>query len=593
MNGDTSPSAGSAAIPPLPPGYTLDGAPAAIPPVTASAPPPLPPGYTLDQSQPPVPQTTQRGVAKNVGAGLAFDAPAGIINFASDLGANLLHPLVVGLGTGYDAIAPSLGLPRMTPGQRADLYGQPQPGQTQLPPEQQPIGTRAVNAADAAIPGQTAATLPATPIEAGARRFAGAAETVATLGPGGAIAPVVAGVSAAVAPEIAKHVPDWAQTGTELAVNAIPQIAAGAGASRGSPTVDAADAATVQLARDKFGIPLNATDITPGSQFRTPASVQASVDGLQGNIVKEMGEDPNTPDLASRNRITTGPGGVMDRTATRVGQVFDDVANRTDINPTETNTAVTKLANIDHTLDLENLTDAQKAMIRRNIDLVQDAAVRGNGSISGADYQGLTKNGTPIDRLASNSDPNVAAIGMQIKSAIDDGFQASASPADQAALTQARYQWRLMKTVQPLVERAQGANIDPGAFASRAVAASRKLDGSTGGIAYTGGGTIGELARIGDVISRGPTPVQPSIVGDILHPPAGGLGYLSPEHWGAEAALHGAQVVGKQIAGPYLRSGFNAQQVINNALYRPTLFGGAALGGVGGVAANQLIQPQP
>jgi hypothetical protein len=280
----------------------------------------------------------------------------------------------------------------------------------------------------------------------------------------------------------------------------------------------------------------------------------------------------------------------MDRTATRVGQGFDDVASRTDINSNETNGVITKLAAIDHGLDLENLTDAQKAMIRRNIDLVQNAAVRGNGIISGADYQGLTRNKTPIDKLASNSDPNVAAIGMQIKSALDDGFQASASPADQTALTQLRYQWRLMKTVEPLVEKAQGANIDPGEFVTRAIAASRKLDGSTGGIAYTGGGNIGELARIAGVLDRAPTPVSPSLVQDILHPPGGPLAYLMDPKMAAVA--HGAQVIGKQVAGPYLRSGFNAQQVINNALYRPSVLGGMALGYGAGVAPppNKLLR---
>jgi hypothetical protein len=572
---------GSASIPPLPPGYTVDDQ------NSSAAPPPLPPGYTLDQATPPVPLTTWRGVAKNAAAATAVDAPSAIFDFLSNAGANILHPLVVAGGTAYDALAPTFGLPRMTPEQRADLYGLPQPGQTQLPPEQQQLGTRVMTAADAAIPGQTAATLPASPVEAMVRRGVAGAETGAVLVPGGVLPAIAGGVGTAAAPVVAEHVPDWAKPGTELAVAAIPQVAAGAAASRGRPTVDAADAATVHLAREKYKIPLNAPDITPGSQFRTPASVQGSMDAFQGNIVKELGENPNTPDLLSRNRITTG---AMDNTATRVGQGFDDVASRTNINPTETGNAITKLAHIDGTLDLEaGLTDANKAAIRRNIDLVQNAAAKGNGSISGADYQALTTTKGAIDRLAGNSDPNVAAVGMQIKSALDDAFQASASPADQATLSQLRYQWRLMKTVQPLVEKAQGANIDPGEFMTRAVAASRKLDGSTGGMAYTGGGTIGELARIGGLISRGPTPVSPSIVQDIVHPPGGPLAYFMDPKLAAVA--HGAQVAGKQIAGPYLRSGFNTQQVINNALYRPTLLEGAALGYGAGAAGNQLMPP--
>ena len=532
-------------------------------------------------------------MAKNAAAALAEDVPAGLMNFAADPGGTLLHPLVVAGGTAYDAAAPYLGLPRMSPDLRSALYDQPPPGQTQAPTDQ-PIGTRVMNAVDAAVlpPDRSATTLPATPDEAMVRRGVGAAATVATMGPGGLLAPAVAGVSAAVAPEIAKTAPDWAQPGVELAVNTIPQIVTGGIASRAGPT-DAADAATMQLARDKFDIPLNATDITPGSGYRTPASMQASVDGLQRNIVSEMGEDPNTSDLLSRNKITTGPGGVMDRTATRVGGVFDDVANRTNVNPAETNNVITKLANIDGGLDLENLTDAQKALIRRNIDLVQNAAANGNGTISGADYQGLTRTGTPLDKLASNSDPTLAAIGMQIKSALDDGFQASASPADQAALTQARYQWRLMKTVQRLAEKAQGANIDPGDFASRVVPRHAQA------------GRIDRRHRL--YRRRCDRRTQPHRGRHRSRADTGfaffDRRYIAPSRWRPvagymidpklERIAHGLQVVRNQLAGPYLRSGINAQNVINNALYRPSLLGGSLQGGVGGVASNRLMPPAP
>ena len=147
-----------------------------------------------------------------------------------------------------------------------------------------------------------------------------------------------------------------------------------------------------------------------------------------------------------------------------------------------------------------------------------------------------------------------------------------------------------MKTVQPLAEKAQGANIDPGEFASRVVAASRKLDGSTGGIAYTGGGTIGELGKIGNLLSRAPAPVEPSLTRDMLHPSLGGL-FFAERYPALAAGLHAVQVGAKQLAGPYQRSGFNLDQVLNNALYRPSLLGGTLQGGVGGVALNQFMPP--
>ena len=244
--------------------------------------------------QAPVPQDTLRGVAKNAAAATAEDVPAGLMNFAADPGGTLLHPLVVAAGTAYDAAAPYLGLPRMSPDLRSALYDLPPPVNSsgtsapapspdlppdvadyvnkyatppgQTPPSDLPIGTRVMNAVDAAVlpPDRSATTLPATPHEAMVRRGVGAAETIATLGPGGILPPVVAGASAAAAPVIADQAPDWAKPGVELAVNTIPQMLTGAAASRAGPTVDAADAATVQLARDKFDIPANATTITPG-----------------------------------------------------------------------------------------------------------------------------------------------------------------------------------------------------------------------------------------------------------------------------------------------------------------------------------------
>ena len=243
----------------------------------------------------------------------------------------------------------------------------------------------------------------------------------------------------------------------------------------------------------------------------------------------------------------------MDRTTTRVGQGFDDVASRTNITPDETNNIITNLANIDGNLDLTaEITPADKAVIRRNIDLIQNAAAKGNGTISGADYQALTKYKADIDRLASNGDPNVAAVGMQIKHVLDDGFQASASEADKAALTNLRYQWRLMKTVQPLAEKAQGASIDPGNFPT-GLSPRRASWTAQPEASLIPAAAIGELGRIGRVIGRGPEPVSPSLVGDIMHPPGGPLGYMmDPKLAGA---AHAAQVVGNQIAGPYSVAG--------------------------------------
>ena len=183
---------------------------------TTGAAPPAAPSQMSDADVFGTPQqTTWRGVAKNAAAATAEDVPAGLMNFAADPGGTLLHPLVVAGGTAYDAVAPYLGLPRMSPDLRSALYDLPPPvnsGGTpapapspdlppgvadyvnkyatppgQTPPPDLPIGTRVMNAVDAAVlpPERSATTLPATPPEAMVRRGVGAAATVATMGPGG------------------------------------------------------------------------------------------------------------------------------------------------------------------------------------------------------------------------------------------------------------------------------------------------------------------------------------------------------------------------------------------------------------------------
>ena len=269
--------------------------------------------------------------------------------------------------------------------------------------------------------------------------------------------------------------------------------------------------------------------------------------------------------------------------------MFDDVASRTNVNPAETNNVITELANIDGGLDPdggENLTDTQKALIRRNIDLVQNfPPPMATAPVNGADISGdLTRTrGRPSTSWRATAIKTSRPVGMQIKSALDDGFQASASPADQAALTQIlRYQWRLMKTRAAAGGESAGAPtlIDPGEFASRVVAASRKLDGSTGGIAYTGDGTIGELGKIAGVYSRsGPRLSGGTIICDEGHASSitlGGLGSLAGQFIlsSRPRVACPCRSAENNSPGHTNRSGFNlAQSVLNNALYRPSLLG--------------------
>jgi len=214
----------------------------------------------------------------------------------------------------------------------------------------------------------------------------------------------------------------------------------------------------------------------------------------QQAVAKLFGEDTNSG-------ITYD---VMGRAADRIGGVFDDIANRTRIQggtPLQSD-----LTNIALEMPQYGLTEAQKTPIKAQFQNVLSAFSDGNGEITGKAYQNLTQTGGPLDSVISSTDPTVSAFGMKIKNALDNAFQRSASPEDQAALTEARQQYRAMKTVQPLVEqRGAMGDVNPNALKQRVIAQSTRFDPSTGGFAYTGGGAMGDLANIGQLFF-GPQP---------------------------------------------------------------------------------------
>lgn len=513
-------------------------------------------------NQPPA--WTWRGLARNVGAGLT-DVGANVINVLSDPYANLVgRPLLTAGQTAYDFAAPLLGYPRMSDETRTALYADfgMQPG------------TRAINALGQAIDADPS-KVAATPVEQAVRAGVGGAGTAAALGPAG-IAPAVAGgVGGVVGDVAAENVPDWLKPGVSLFGNVAGAAATGASTTglrmaRGAVTdVSAADATLGQLARDKYNIPVTAQDLSSNSFYRiagdqagklpfsgAKVAADAKQSAWQGAIAKEMGEDATafTPD-------------VMDRARVRIGQTFDNVAKNTTIDAP----SVDRMLNVDLPkieIDMhQTLPSNEIGPLKAQLDNIVDVASKGNGTISGDSYQALTRKGAPLDRAESSNDPNVRFVAGQIRDALDDAFVRSASPADQAALVQAKYQYRVMRTVQDLAAGSRDGSITPDGFMQKVLTASRRFDAPTGGIAYTGGGNIGELARIGKLMRAPPQTgtADRALVNALTLGGGGGLAYLNPAY---AAGVPAALALNRGV-GSYLRSGFLANQVIRNALQPP------------------------
>jgi len=164
---------------------------------------------------------------------------------------------------------------------------------------------------------------------------------------------------------------------------------------------------------------------------------------------------------------------VLDSAYNRIGGVMNDVAARSHA-PYDPQLEG-ELANARRLADMAGLQPGQSEAIGRQIDNIANIASQNNGLIPGNVYQNLTKRGEALDLLQGNRSTTSGQIGGQIRDALDAALTRGASPADVAALREARTQYKALKTVEPLTMRADvvgGAtpttgDISPAALLSR------------------------------------------------------------------------------------------------------------------------------
>lgn len=276
-----------------------------------------------------------------------------------------------------------------------------------------------------------------------------------------------------------------------LATNAL-----GAVGRRMFATGDAGTNALLQRA-DQLGIPIRfsqATDtpfiakmsqmagMLPGSGMATLKAEQQTA--VNRAIARTFGEDADaiTPDVMARAR-------------TRLGGEFDDIGSRSTLH------ADSRLLSDFHGIlsDSERaLGDNEARIINRHIGGVIDK-IEGPGVIPGDIYQGLVRKGAPLDRSMHSSDPNVRYYAGQVREALDDALQRSVSPELRNRLMTARSQYKAMKTIEDLSEKAPTGDISP----TLLMGAVRK---SYEGMAYgRGGGDLPDIARIGQRFMRQPS----------------------------------------------------------------------------------------
>lgn len=225
----------------------------------------------------------------------------------------------------------------------------------------------------------------------------------------------------------------------------------------------AADQRAVQTL-DEAGVPLDAAQRT-GSRFlqrmKNMLQDNPTTAGSQAVFREQQQRAYNRAVLATLGeQADAATPDVMTRASTRIGQVFDDIAER---NPVKYSGALEmRLAAIEKAAR-DELDDAQFGVIRRQLNTILDKAAAGGNAIDGAAYQNMR---TGLERIASGQDTAKGYYARQIRSALDQALEDSTSGVDANAIKIARGQWAKLKQIEPAIAADESGHISAAKLAN-------------------------------------------------------------------------------------------------------------------------------
>jgi len=367
-------------------------------------------------------------------------------------------------------------------------------------------------------------------------------------------------------------------------------IGAGAGAIGGAVNhliqgggVSPEIAQLAQAATDKYGIPLRAGQITTNPLINRADALAnklpmsggtASYDAQTGAFTKALASEMGSPNAAA---LTPQ---VMGAAKSRIGGVFQSVANNVPSIPADPqfdNDVIGAMSKAQG-----SMTPQQFAPLERQFNDIMGTFKNGGNAIDGKTYLSMTARGSPLDAAMSSSDPAISGTAVALKDALDGAMQRAASPADAQALQTARYQWKVMRTVEDMAEKAPTGGVSPPLL----MGAVRK---NFPNMAYDGGGNMGELARIGQQFLKPPSSSGTAenlgimkAAGQGIGLGGGGLGAmeLAQNPGMIPAAIGGVAALGAGSAalGAAMRSKWLANRLIQSGLQTPPPMGTIPMG---------------
>lgn len=330
-----------------------------------------------------------------------------------------------------------------------------------------------------------------------------------------------------------------------------------------------------------YGIPLSRTQVGESSAAKTIASATGKLplsgaagfqrtqqDAFNSAISKTIGEDVN--------RITPE---VIDNAFNNIGDKFDSVlAGRTISIGKDTMDRLVSIAeNASNSITGDNVKIVQNNIKKFLNDVSTDGTI--SGEKIGSFRSSLT---STLKNVRNDASPFLHDLQDVVVDASVDGV-----PEAKRTLNEARLQYKNLKTIQPLADKAVNGDISPALLLGRV----RQSFGNT--FSRGGGGDLGNLARIGTAFLKDPIPdsgtAQRTMVYKALEGlSAGGAGF-------ALGGLPGAvATAGIPIATARLLNTINtAQPLVRMAIkpgQLPSLTSGLLQGNLSGEAAGLLNQ---
>lgn len=224
-------------------------------------------------------------------------------------------------------------------------------------------------------------------------------------------------------------------------------------------------------ARDYLSATSSEVPYSGGPQFA--AKQQAAFNNAILNTVGESG-DKITPD-------------VVDDAYKNIGQKFDDIlAGKTlQVSP-------------DHLNDLDNivqnasgsLANDKVAAIQKTIDNIK-ANISPDGTISGEKIGDIR---STLSQQIKRADPGIKDYLGDVMDKVMD-ISTDGNPEAKQQLTQAKYQYKNLKTLEPLFAKATDGNVSPALLKNRVIQNYGAKSMATGNA-----GDLGDLVRVGDLI---------------------------------------------------------------------------------------------